>query len=102
MDKLKPDFCPQINVMMEIEFGLKRMSGMVMHENKICVAKKLKKDNFLYNMFNQNKDKKEKTHLMKVHTIDNNNNLESISFIGITTDQFKSKKKMYEKNKNNM
>jgi hypothetical protein len=94
---LKPDFCPQINLIMEMEFGEKRMSGLVLHNDILCVAKKLDKKSFLYKMFNS--DNKEKTHLMKVHNVNINNTLESINFIAITNKEFKLKRNMYEKNK---
>jgi hypothetical protein len=67
MDSLKPDFCPQINLVMDMEFGKKRMSGLVLHKNKLCVAKKLNTKSFLYNIFNSENNKEKKTHLMKVH-----------------------------------
>jgi hypothetical protein len=57
MNKLKPDFCPQINLIMEMEFGEKRMSGLVIHNNTLCVAKKLDKKSFLYKTFNSDKNK---------------------------------------------
>jgi hypothetical protein len=98
MNKLKPDFCPQINVIMEMEFGSKRMSGLVLHENKLCIAKKIDTNSFLYNMFNPNKSNK-KTHLMKVHNIDKSETLESIYFIAITEKEFKLKRDAYEKTK---
>ena len=39
--RLFPDFCPQINV--EMKFG---KGGVILHKNKICVAKPFKKDSF--------------------------------------------------------
>ena len=42
---------------MEMEFGEKRMSGLVIHNNTLCVAKKLDKTSFLYKMFNSDKNK---------------------------------------------
>ena len=75
------------------------MSGLVLHDKKLCVAKKLDTKSFLYKMFNQNKSNEKKTHLMKVHNVDKNNTLESINFIAITTNEFKYKRNMYEKTK---
>jgi hypothetical protein len=98
MNTLKPDFCPQINLIMEMEFGAKRMSGLVLHNNILCVAKKLDKTSFLYKMFNSDKNT-EKTHLMKVHNVNINNTLESINFIAISNKEFKNKRNLYEKTK---
>lgn len=103
MSDLKPDFCPQINLIMENEYKSKKIGGMVLHDNKYCVCKKLDKKSFLYKMFNLNNSDKIITHLMKVHNVDKNNkNLESINFIGLTKDEFKTKLKMYEKDKMNI
>ena len=99
MSNLKPDFCPQINVIMENDYKSKAIGGMVLHDNKYCVCKKLNKKSFLYKMFNFNtSDKKAQqiTHLMKVHNTNENKNLKSINFIGITKDEFKNKRKLYE------
>ena len=51
--RLLPDFCPQINV--EMKFG---KGGVILHNNKICVAKPFKKDSFLNKMFNSKSRKK--------------------------------------------
>ena len=51
---LKPDFCPQINV--DISFA---SGGLILHNNKLCVSKKLDKNSFLYKSFNVSKNKKQ-------------------------------------------
>ena len=52
---LLPDMCPQINVEMSIGQG-----GIILHNNKICVAKPLLKDSHLYKMFNMGITSKKK------------------------------------------
>lgn len=95
---LKPDFCPQINV--DISFG---SGGLILHNNKLCVSKKLDKNSFLYKSFNVSKNKKQ--YLVKEHTQNNKNELESIKFFAITSSEFKKKRSLYKKksknNKNN-
>ena len=100
MSDLKPDFCPKINLIMENDYKSKKTGGMVLHDNKYCVCKKIEKKSFLYKMFNLNKSDNKITHLMKVHNVDENNkNLKSINFIGITKDEFKKKRQMYDEDK---
>lgn len=99
MSDLKPDFCPQINVIMENDYKSKGSGGMVLHDNKYCVCKKLNKKSFLYKMFNFNKSDKKITYLMKVHNTNENKNLESINFIGISKEEFNNKRKLYENDK---
>ena len=64
---LRPDMCPQINVDMSMSQG-----GIILHNNKICVAKPLLKDSHLYKMFNMGIISKKKTYLLKEHNQDNN------------------------------
>ena len=48
---------------MDMEFGKKRMSGLVLHKNKLCVVKKLNTKSFLYNIFNSENNKEKKNTL---------------------------------------
>ena len=84
--RLLPDFCPQINV--EMKFG---KGGVILHNNKICVAKPLNK------MFNS-KSRKKKTYLVKEHSV-NKEALESITFFAITTKEFNEKRNKFKKSK---
>ena len=90
---LLPDMCPQINVEMSIGQG-----GIILHNNKICVAKPLLKDSHLYKMFNMGITSKKKTYLLKEHNQDNNR-LDSIVFSAITDKEYRIKRKEYENDK---
>ena len=75
--------------------------GIILHNAKICVAKPLLKNSHLYKMFNIGiNSKKKKIYLVKEHTENKDEGLESITFFAITSSEYKKKLNDYKQNKN--
>ena len=91
--KLRPDFCPEINV--DMKFG---KGGLIIHNEKLCVAKPFNKTSLLYKNFNKN-SKIKKIYLVKEHTQTKEGGLASITFSAISTKEYKKKRELFNKTK---
>jgi len=91
----QPDFCPAMNA--DMKFG---KGGIIIHNDKFCVAKPLYTNSLLYVSFNKNNKKKNKlTYMVKEHTENADQSLKSITFFGITTKEYDEKRALFKSRK---
>jgi hypothetical protein len=99
-DALFFDFCPQVYTDFYSKDGtFSKDGGIIIHNKKRYLAKSLLKDRLLYSYMNYNSKGDKKTYLIQKIIYNKNKSLDSIIFSGITTKEFKKKKKLYKNSK---